>query len=256
MLALYQPVVNGFSANLVAVQASRVSTWLWCSALETTVAGGGKSKTTGNEKNSKSSLGQADLAATNKLGGGLPGSLVSFVGAEQADGSSIEEKNKQDVTRNSSNEHVKKFNSIPTSQMLRHLVLKMRSFCKKLFWSFTNPSPNSIAAKLLLIMLIPAHTLYFLVIWLISTSSENHGLASSIHLTWSFYLVYLVICVTQVLILFLLCEPFMTLLMNRGFDPDIFGISILMALADLTGTLFLTGAFYTLAGLGDINARS
>lgn len=109
-------------------------------------------------------------------------------------------------------------------------------------------------------MLIPAHTLYFIVIWLISSGASGQDSVSSssgaIQLTWAFYLVYLFVCVFQVFILLLLCEPFMTFLMNRGFDPDIFGISILMALADLTGTLCLTGAFSVLDQLGDVNAKS
>lgn len=48
----------------------------------------------------------------------------------------------------------------------------------------------------------------------------------------------------------------MTLLMNSDLDPDIFGISILMALADLLGTLSLTCAFHLLATMGDVNASS
>lgn len=135
-----------------------------------------------------------------------------------------------------------------TGSVLQALLALLLKLIRKTLWSFCNSSPNSVAARLLLIMLIPAHTIYFIVIWLLAP--ENH-----VTLTWQFYLVYVFLCVIQVFILLTICEPLMTLLMRRNLDPDIFGISLLMALADLIGTLCLTGAFYTLAALGDLNAQ-
>lgn len=198
LIALYQPVVNGFGANLIAVQASRVSTWLWCSALR------------------KISITRGYIEAPKKT----LGSLASFT--------------EPDIQGSAKNQQSSLYNSI---EMLRKIM-------KKILWSFCNNSPNSIAAKLLLAMIIPAHTIYFLAIWLIS----------SISITWQFYLVYISLCLIQVFILLSICEPLMTFLMNQSFDPDVFGISLLMALADLTGTLCLTGAFFLLAGINDKNA--
>lgn len=210
-MALYQPVVNGFSANLIAVQASRVSTWLWCSALDSLAVGSGN----------VDKLGEGQLEQMPKK---AIGSLASFV-----EPPGLLSDNKLRV------------------RSMQTICDQTKNLVKMLLWSFLNNSPNSIAAKLLLLMLIPAHTIYFLVLWLVSP-------ASYIVLTWQFYLVYLSICVLQGFILLTICQPLMTLLMNNHFDPDIFGISILMALADLTGTLCLTGAFFLLAELGDVNA--
>lgn len=222
LIALYQPVVNGFGANLIAVQASRVSTWLWCSALR---------KMSISAKESKTLAGDAVQASSKKL----VGSLASFT----------EPTIKKQIKLNSPE---------PVEQQPKKLF-RLSKMCKLvanlfkiLLWSFCNSSPNSIAAKLLLIMLIPAHSLYFLVIWLVSP-------VGYIAITASFYLIYICLCLVQVFILLTICEPLMTLLMARHLDPDIFGISILMALADLIGTLCLTGAFFMLAALGDANAR-
>lgn len=118
---------------------------------------------------------------------------------------------------------------------------------KLIFWSFLNSSPNAVAAKLLLVMLVPAHTIYFFVIWILSPTNY-------VTLTWSFYLVYVALCLIQVFTLLTICEPLMSLFMKLGLDPDIFGISLLMALADLIGTLCLAGAFIFLSSIGDINA--
>lgn len=230
LIALYQPIVNGFSANLVAVQASRVSTWLWCSRFDSNATNQDEQNVIQKNKTNTSNLLASFLPpdfASNQL-------KVAKIAQVQMD--------KQDG-----------FNLKYCLASVRQFLISMSHFLLyKLCWSFTNSSPNSIAARMLLIMLIPAHTIYFLVIWLLFSSSAS---ATTIHLTWPFYLVYVSVCIIQVFILFLLCEPFMTLLMRRGHDPDIIGISILMALADLTGTLFLTGAFYALDALGDMNAR-
>lgn len=202
LIALYQPVVNGFGANLIAVQASRVSTWLWCSALR------------------KISITRGYIEGPMKT----LGSLASFT---EPNIQALEQERQSSCSYN-------------PFEFLRKLS-------KKLLWSFCNNSPNSVAAKLLLMMIVPAHTIYFFVIWLLSS-------ANYIVITWQFYLIYISLCLLQVFILLTICEPLMTLLMNRNLDPDVFGISLLMALADLTGTLCLSGAFFLLAEMDDINA--
>lgn len=196
MIALYQPIVNGFGANLIAVQASRVSTWLWCSALR------------------RISTSEPELPKK------LAGSLASFVAPKP-----ITEDKPQRAS--------------PIELLI--------NIMKTIFWSFCNSSPNAIAARLLLIMIIPAHTIYFFVILLLSPTGY-------IVITWLLYACYIGLCIIQVSILLTICEPLMALLMKRHLDPDIFGISILMALADLIGTLCLVSAFSFLAHLGDVNA--
>lgn len=185
------------------MQASRVSTWLWCSALR------------------KISITRAYVDGPRKT-------LASLASFTDPDIQAEEQKN-------------------PFSLSCSQLLNLIKSLTKKLLWSFCNSSPNSIAARMLLVMIIPAHTIYFIVIWLVSP-------ANYIVITWQFYLIYIALCLLQVFLLLTICEPLMTLLMNRNLDPDVFGISLLMALADLTGTLCLTGAFFILAGIGDINA--
>lgn len=197
LIALYQPVVNGFGANLIAVQASRVSTWLWCSALRR--------------------ISTSETEAPKKLAS----SLASFV--------------KPTVPNTESKPQL----GSPISLFI--------GFIKTVFWSFCNSSPNAIAARLLLMMIIPAHTIYFFAILLLSPSTD-------IVITWQLYTIYIGLCVVQISFLLTICEPLMALLMKRHLDPDIFGISFLMALADLTGTLCLVGAFAFLAHLGDVNA--
>lgn len=201
-------MVNGFGANLIAVQASRVSTWLWCSELR------------------RLSLGQARCEVRKKKN---LGSLASF-----SEPSKVDDEPEEKGTVNK-------------EQTIAHLFAWPLKSVKLVFWSFLNSSPNAVAARLLLLMLVPAHTIYFFSIWLLSP-------AGYIALTWQFYLVYVTLCVTQVFILLTLCEPLMSLFMRLDLDPDIFGISLLMALADLTGTLCLAGAFTFLAQIDDLNA--
>lgn len=209
LIALYQPVVNGFGANLVAVQASRVSTWLWCSALGK-LPPKSKHDETGEPKEPPSKVigSLASFAAPKALPSGADGNSQLFV-----------------------------------SKLIKMLGRSV----KLILWSFFNSSPNAIAARLLLLMLIPAHTIYFFVIWLLSTTSH-------VIITWQFYTVYIGLCLIQVFILLTICEPFMTWLMSRNMDPDVFGISILMAVADLAGTICLTLAFFMLASIGDVNS--
>lgn len=222
LLALYQPVVNGFSANLIAVQASRVSTWLWCNALQE-IAGPTNGDTVNDNENHDSKQVKSDCQI---------GILASFESSE--------------VHSSLASDHESSFGQ-SIVRMTKELPTIVACSVKKLLWSFLNNSPNSIAARLLLVMIIPAHSIYFIIIWLLSTNL-------AITITWQFYLIYISLCLVQVLLLLTICEPFMTLLMNKNLDPDIFGISILMALADLTGTLCLTGAFHMLASIGDVNA--
>lgn len=234
-IALYQPVVNGFGANLIAVQASRVSTWLWCSALRRV-----------SSTNSHLTADTVDQESTTrehptKLGNG---SLVSFTEPPPSK-QTIAGGGGHGAHDAKSQDFAPLYRQI-LSRLSRVGGLSLR-VVRTLLWSFLNESPNSVAARLLLIMLIPAHTLYFFVIWLSSPSNY-------VVITWPFYTVYIVLCLTQVFMLLLICEPLMTFLMRRHLDPDIFGISLLMALADLVGTLCLTGAFCLLARLGDPNA--
>lgn len=194
-------MVNGFGANLIAVQASRVSTWLWCGALR-----------------KLSTVGEYDLAKSKKA----LGSLVSFMEPVMP----VDEKKPE----------------------RRNIKKAAAGAFRTVFWSFFNKSPNSTAARLLLVMLGPAHTIYFFVIWLVCPTNQ-------VVLTWQFYSIYIALCLVQVFILLTICEPLMTVLMKRHLDPDVFGISLLMALADLAGTFCLAGAFFILEAAGDPNAQ-
>lgn len=238
LIALYQPVVNGFGANLIAVQASRVSTWLWCTELR---------KISLNQRQQIPGL---DPIKDKELSN----SLVSFFGDQQlrqqpqqqppssaSDGSDSQQSRRTIMKRAMSKLKLLS-KSIGTST--KSLIETIKS---TVLWSFCNLSPNSIAARLLLIAIIPAHTIYFVVIWMLSARGY-------VIITWQFYFIYIALCLIQVFILLAICEPLMTLLMNNRWDPDTLGISLLMAMADLVGTLCLAGGFYMLATMGDINA--
>lgn len=245
LIALYQPVVNGFGANLIAVQASRVSTWLWCKELR------------------RVSIQQQLLEQQPPPGKIAPhGPLASFTPApitSTTPRSSIKQQHFASKEKIIMEDYDDDDNNDDQHELYDHQQGSIRNkvgnffkilqkLAKLILWSFFNPSPNSIAARLLLIMLIPAHTLYFFVIWLLSP-------ANYVVITWQFYFVYISLCLVQVFILLSICEPLMTLLMKRHLDPDVFGISLLMALADLVGTLCLAGAFLMLARVGDVNAH-
>jgi len=235
-IALYQPVVNGFGANLIAAQASRVSTYLWCSVIRRV------SKSRGSRKRNIEKLGLitdpmglVDDGTSNLLNNKQKfNSLSSFL--SQAWPFITKEKHHHNQSRS--------WPFVDGAKKVAEIGLKL---IRLLLWSFCNPSPNSTAARLLLITIVPAHTLYFFVIWLLSPTN-------SVVITWQFYLVYMALCLVQVFSLLLICEPLMKFLMKHHMDPDVFGISLLMSLADLMGTLCLTAGFQFLALIGDINA--
>lgn len=217
--------MNGFGANLIAVQASRVSTWLWCAELRkirSSLARARKSQVSFIFDHSQPTI-------TSKLSNSLA-SFISTAGDSKLD-SSVRE---QETTA-------------PSVLEFRKLVELVQQAPRTLLWSFCNSSPNSIAARLLLLAIVPAHSIYFVVIWLLSSSTY-------VAITWQFYLIYIGLCLVQVFVLLAVCEPLMTLLMRLHWDPDTLGISLLMALADLVGTLCLFGGFCILFELGDANA--
>lgn len=100
-------------------------------------------------------------------------------------------------------------------------------------------------ARLLLVLSVPSHILFILVIKVVRGQFE---------LTPLFFLVYLSAAVIQVSILLHLAYCLVHWIWKRGFNPDNTAIPFLTAFADLIGSALLAAAFVTLYHLGDPNA--
>lgn len=161
-LPVFQPVINGVGGNLVAVQASRLSTSLHKS--------------------------------------GKPGQLPT---------------------------HFKLFTG-PT----------------EIFLSKNNDT-NLTTARLLLLISIPAHLLYFFVIRFIESES------SPVIVTVTFLSLYMAMAVIQVGILLYLSQNLVALLWRCSIDPDNYSTPLLTATGDLLGCAFLLVVFVIAYQLND-----
>lgn len=125
------------------------------------------------------------------------------------------------------------------------------------FRLFTRPSELFIAknrfndtnlttARLLLLMSIPAHLLYFFVIRAI-----EGGSGPSVTVTMTFLSFYMALAVTQVAILLYLSQNLVTLLWRFSIDPDNYSTPLLTATGDLLGCAFLLLVFVIAYQLND-----
>jgi solute carrier family 41 len=162
-IAMFQPVINGVGGNLVAVQASRLSTFLHRQ--------------------------------------GSPGVL-------------------------------------PTGYKV--LVSPIKAF-------FSKSDNNVKTAQILLLMAIPAHILYVIVIRLIQGGNE-------VEITQAFFCFYMVFALLQVAVLLYMAYNLVFILWKKEVDPDNSAIPILTAFGDFLGSAFLLFAFLFLDFLNDRNA--
>jgi len=100
-------------------------------------------------------------------------------------------------------------------------------------------------ARVLLSLALPAHILF-----LVLTEFVNN----KYFFTPSFLIIYLLVGMTQVVILLQIAYNFVHWLWSVGVDPDNSAIPFLTALADLIGSLLLATAFASLYGIRDPNA--
>lgn len=98
---------------------------------------------------------------------------------------------------------------------------------------------NLITARLLLLISIPAHLLYFFVIRAI----ENTDSSPSQPVTVIFLGFYMLLAVTQVAILLYLAQNLVTILWKCSIDPDNYSTPLLTATGDLLGCAFLLLVF-------------
>lgn len=161
-LPVFQPVINGVGGNLVAVQASRLSTSL--------------------HRHGKP--------------GQLPANFKLFTG--------------------------------PTELFLSK-----------------NYDTNLTTARLLLLMSVPAHLLYFFVIRFIENES------GTVTVTVTFLSLYMGMAVIQVGILLYLSQNLVTLLWRFSIDPDNYSTPLLTATGDLLGCAFLLVVFVIAYQLND-----
>lgn len=102
-------------------------------------------------------------------------------------------------------------------------------------------------ARLLLLMVIPAHLTYLTVIWL---------LKSQLHFTSFFILAYLLAALLQVSLLLFISHLVVPFLWLSGIDPDTSAIPVMMSCADLLGTILLACVFHLLHTFGQPNAAT
>ena len=100
-------------------------------------------------------------------------------------------------------------------------------------------------ARVLLSLAIPSHLLFLML-----TEVVN----KKYFFTTTFLVLYLLVGVTQVIILLQLAYNFVHWLWSVGVNPDNTAIPFLTAFADLIGSLLLATAFLTLYAIKDPNA--
>lgn len=98
---------------------------------------------------------------------------------------------------------------------------------------------NLITARILLLISIPAHLLYFFVI----RSIESDESSSSQPVTFIFLGLYMLLAITQVAILLYLAQNLVTILWKCSIDPDNYSTPLLTATGDLLGCAFLLLVF-------------
>ncbi|XP_077649591.1 solute carrier family 41 member 3 isoform X3 [Urocitellus parryii] len=123
------------------------------------------------------------------------------------------------------------------------LPLPMKGLWPRPWATFCSPEINSTSARVLLLLVVPGHLLFFFVIRLV----EGPAVASS----RTFVLLYLLAGLLQVVVLLYLAEVAVRLTWHRGLDPDSHCIPYLTGLGDLLGTGLLALCFladWSLAG--------
>ena len=95
-------------------------------------------------------------------------------------------------------------------------------------------------------MSIPGHVIYVVTIRMIRSGS--------VFVTLSFFSLYLVSAIAQVVVLLYMAHVIVPFLWSRKIDPDNAAIPGIMSCGDLLGTAFLSAAFLLLTHLEDPNA--
>lgn len=131
------------------------------------------------------------------------------------------------------------------------LPLQMKKFWPNPCSTFCTSEINSMSARVLLMLVVPGHLIFFYIIYLVQGQSVINS--------QTFVVLYLLAGLIQVTILLYLAEVMVRLTWHQAMDPDNHCIPYLTGLGDLLGTSLLALCFFTdwllksKAELGDIS---
>uniref|UniRef100_A0A2K6LDS2 Solute carrier family 41 member n=1 Tax=Rhinopithecus bieti TaxID=61621 RepID=A0A2K6LDS2_RHIBE len=131
------------------------------------------------------------------------------------------------------------------------LPLQMKKFWPNPCSTFCTSEINSMSARVLLLLVVPGHLIFFYIIYLVQGQSVINS--------QTFVVLYLLAGLIQVTILLYLAEVMVRLTWHQALDPDNHCIPYLTGLGDLLGTSLLALCFFTdwllksKAELGDIS---
>ncbi|CAF0825967.1 unnamed protein product [Adineta ricciae] len=111
--------------------------------------------------------------------------------------------------------------------------------CSNPYTVFCSKKSDSSTTRVLLLMSIPGHLIFILLIW---QFTMDH-----IHLSYSFVTLYLVAALIQIGILLYIAQWMVAFVWRQGQDPDNICIPYLTAIGDLLGTGLLTCVFLVLS---------
>ncbi|XP_034813147.2 solute carrier family 41 member 3 isoform X3 [Pan paniscus] len=117
------------------------------------------------------------------------------------------------------------------------LPLQMKKFWPNPCSTFCTSEINSMSARVLLLLVVPGHLIFFYIIYLV----EGQSVINS----QTFVVLYLLAGLIQVTILLYLAEVMVRLTWHQALDPDNHCIPYLTGLGDLLGTGLLALCFFT-----------
>ncbi|XP_064218187.1 solute carrier family 41 member 3 isoform X2 [Aotus nancymaae] len=116
------------------------------------------------------------------------------------------------------------------------LPLQMKKFWPNPCSTFCTSGINSISARVLLLLVVPGHLIFFYIIYLVEGQSVTNS--------QTFVVLYLLAGLIQVAILLYLAEVMVRLTWHQALDPDNHCIPYLTGLGDLLGTGLLALCFF------------
>ncbi|KAL0600127.1 Solute carrier family 41 member 3 [Plecturocebus cupreus] len=116
------------------------------------------------------------------------------------------------------------------------LPLQMKKFWPNPCSAFCTSEINSMSARVLLLLVVPGHLIFFYIIYLVEGQSVTNS--------QTFVLLYLLAGLIQVAILLYLAEVMVRLTWHQALDPDNHCIPYLTGLGDLLGTGLLALCFF------------
>lgn len=120
-----------------------------------------------------------------------------------------------------------------------------------IFLSSVRNDINVKTARLLLLMSIPAHLLYFFVIRAVGETNGSVETGNSVPISVLFLSLYMLFAIAQVALLLYFAQNLVSLLWTYAVDPDNYATPILTALGDLLGCAFLFVVFVIAYHLND-----